>query len=323
MSKPQGYGKELSQQQLTMLSKGGLTPDLFHPSYIHMHPIADVDSYFSDEEEQSFAEFVDIGKRNPNALGTGRWKLNKKRNKILCLNLSKTAWDISFKSQLTEFISKYIGLDVDCKEFVDCYDLNKKTLVLDGFEYQLRILTSNAKRNGRKKQRMQSPIVDVFSLFDALTYSAISPYISILAIIDCHLGEKDEEESGSDTLSEVMGRACGDRVCCVSSISCNNMRSIIATSVHELLHTIGFDHCNSWRCVMNAQQTEENSIFLSPVNLYKLKYFHNKQHDELFIRQRYENMLNTQLIKHHPDFTSDKEWIIEKLRLMPQIITIN
>jgi len=41
----------------------------------------------------------------------------------------------------------------------------------------------------------------------------------------------------------VMGRACGNRVCCVSLHYCDyKLRCLLSTTFHELLHTLGVDH---------------------------------------------------------------------------------
>ena len=41
-----------------------------HPTLLDLHPVPDEDAYFSDEEEQTYDDFVDMGKRKPNSMGT-------------------------------------------------------------------------------------------------------------------------------------------------------------------------------------------------------------------------------------------------------------
>lgn len=76
-----------------------------------------------------------------------------------------------------------------------------------------------------------------------------------------------EEGSGLD------GRACGDGVAAVSycfkSVEHQyKLQDLIETVVHESLHTLGFDHCLAWRCVMNGVVGQE--IWPCPACMLKL-----------------------------------------------------
>ena len=47
----------------------------WHDSFEKLHPPAPRDCVLEDEEEQTYAEFKEMGKREPNEQGTGRNKL--------------------------------------------------------------------------------------------------------------------------------------------------------------------------------------------------------------------------------------------------------
>jgi hypothetical protein len=292
-----------------------------------MFPSPEEGSYFSDEEEQSFLDFVDAGKRNPNAAGTGRWKLTKKRNKILFMFIGKTILDLDKTMiNLKEYIQSFMNMDVDFKNLGDCYNLCDKKISIENQEYGF--ITFGAPRKGGKKKRrkliteIHENAVDVFSLFDILVDLAKEPYASVLCCIDCLLFERDDDTGEAH---EVMGRACGDRVACVSMHESTyrgdeNLKGFLSTSIHELLHTMGFDHCNSWKCVMNAiapTDEEDNCLFLSPVNLRKFKLLHKiGDEDTSFLLDRYKRILNTALIQTHPSFVLEKKWLSKIVALL-------
>jgi hypothetical protein len=56
-----------------------------------LYPAPHPDAIFEDEEEQTFEDFVDMGKRKPNIHGTGRWKLNAQRKRLCVYNFSSSS----------------------------------------------------------------------------------------------------------------------------------------------------------------------------------------------------------------------------------------
>ena len=84
----------------------------------------------------------------------------------------------------------------------------------------------------------------------------------------------------------IMGYSSGDGVSIVSLTECfdNKIKDInikyksaffemIKTSLHELSHSIGFDHCVEYHCIMNSQYVKEsykNPIYFCPICLCKL-----------------------------------------------------
>ena len=131
----------------------------------------------------------------------------------------------------------------------------------------------------------------------------------------CHL----TEEGGC-----VLGRACGDRVACVSLLDCCSFKETLCVGLHELLHTLGFDHCNSWQCVLNATG-DAPWLYLSPVNLSKLKHMHSIPiKDNIFVLKRYNSLLPlVEGLDSHTgsnggggEFQVEKEWLNQRIQSM-------
>ena len=159
-------------------------------------------------------------------------------------------------------------------------DGNAGTFTLDSCVYDI---TVSKKR--KKKGWLEEYRVDVFSLFDVLVHRAKSPYYSVLGLFDHVLTEEGEE---------VMGRACGDGVACVSLPMClPDVRTLLTTASHEVLHTLGIDHTSDQRCIMNALWIpKEEWPFLCLNNLRKLKLFHEEGNAPLYRTSRFK-MLTT------------------------------
>ena len=84
----------------------------------------------------------------------------------------------------------------------------------------------------------------------------------------------------------IMGFSSGDGASIVSLTECydNKLKDVVIrnknaffemvkTSLHELCHTIGIDHCVDYHCIMNSQYVKEsykNPIYFCPVCLCKL-----------------------------------------------------
>ena len=266
----------LTKTQLKVIGQD-FSNDIYHNSYHHLISKANKDDYYEDEEEQSFDDYVDMSKRNPNSCGTGRWKLNNKRYKILLIYLyDNVTPNMNLINDLKKFLKSYIQLDVDISILKVDLDINKKQIELKSNDnnvninedvygtYPLTFLPITTKIKTKKSIRRA---IEVFSLFDVLVHFVKEPYITSVTLVEHSLAEQYD-----DGVQEVLGRACGDRVCCVS-VPNNESRELMGTTVHELLHTIGFDHCNSFKCVMNAIAAE-TTLHLSPPNLRKLMLFH-------------------------------------------------
>lgn len=305
----------LGEQIATVLGLN-YSVSVYHKSYRSLHRPADENSFYSDEQEQTYDDFIEIGKRNPNIHGTGRWKLNKQRNKLgLFYFGNKDRTDLQ---NVADYLSAFIGLEVILICDKNALDISENTFRLAGNIYNINCWEKRRKGNKNSKYIVEK-YVDVFSLFDALVHVAKPPFISIVGLFDCKLAESDNSKSG---YFEVLGRACGDRVSCISLTECT--KSLFSTMVHEILHTIGFDHCNLWECVMNALQTENIFLFLSPVNLRKLIQFHGiNEHENgaIFLIQRYE-LLKSVLLRYGSYFNEEVKWIEEKVITLNNVCTL-
>lgn len=277
-----------------------------------LFPQAHPDAIFADEEEQTFSDFLDFGRRKPNTKGTGRWKLTKERDKLALFYFGNESKRPSNLNDIADFISATFCLEVKFFEQLDAIDIDTNTFTLDMAEYDITVI--NPKKRSSSKQKT----VDVFSLFDVLVHKADKPFAAIVGIFDCLLSEEGEE---------VLGRACGDRVACVSLQSCIETKTIVATIVHELFHTIGFDHCTSERCVMNALM-HEDWLFLSSTNMKKLKLYHEEESlvcnylfhaligsDGSKFEYNYYLRLLTVVERLGKDFRKDKMWLKKAIKL--------
>lgn len=332
----------LTSTQLNVIGKD-YSNDIYHKSYHHLISKPNKDDYYEDEEEQTYDEYVDMGKRNPNANGTGRWKLNNNRYKILLIYLYESMTpNMNLINDLKNFLKAYIQLDIEICILQTELDINKKQISINDNNininminkdiygtYPLKFLPITTKIKTKKSIRRA---IEVFSLFDILTHFVKQPYITSVTLVEHSLAEQCDE-----TVHEVLGRACGDRVCCVS-VPNNESRELMGTTVHELLHTLGFDHCNSFKCVMNAIAAE-TSLHLSPPNLRKLMLFHGlyksdrnrcrvtkamsySATEKTFMLTRYEELLKV-LTSFSPElYEEDCLWLRQMISALKAIYPI-
>ncbi len=318
----------LTKTQQSILGKG-YQSDVLHTKYSHLHPRADEDAYFSDEEEQSYAQFVDMGNRPPNEEGTGRFTITPSRNRIACLffvDRKKEKSNTNQKKQrerIREFLEIFLHVPVDIIEYdAKLLSIEDETIHIGDYIYELDMYPKLKKgTKKRKKENSSERAIEVFSLFDALEGIVTEPYLSMVAFIDSPLCEVMEKEEGSneEEYSIVYGRACGNRIACVSLVDCVTFKDLLCVTLHELLHTVGFDHCNSWRCLMNATGSD-SWIFLSPVNLRKLKVFHDiDDSNTSFLLERYEKLRQLLVLWQDSQFNRELTWLEEKLRIMKEL----
>ena len=108
----------------------------------------------------------------------------------------------------------------------------------------------------------------------------------------------------------IMGFSSGDGASIVSLTECydNKLKDVVIrnknaffemvkTSLHELCHTIGIDHCVDYHCIMNSQYVKEsykNPIYFCPICLCKLYVGLNlgleKRFNDLYQFYVYNNM---------------------------------
>ena len=121
----------------------------------------------------------------------------------------------------------------------------------------------------------------------------------------------------------VMGFSCGDGTSVVSLTECfdnkikdlnirnkNAFFEMIKTSLHELPHTFGIDHCVEYHCIMNSQYVKEsykNPIYFCPICLCKLYVGLNLDLEKRFINL-YQFYINN-------DMEASAKWIQNRLDL--------
>lgn len=66
----------------------------------------------------------------------------------------------------------------------------------------------------------------------------------------------------------IIGRATGDWIAVVT-LKGTHMKEIFESSAHELLHTMGVDHCIEFKCLMNAYIS--GGKHLCPIDMKKLE----------------------------------------------------
>lgn len=279
--------KRLTKWQKKALGSGYCT-EMWNPKLAKLYPKA-LKQNLDDGNltiSQSYDDFIDFGTRLPNEEGTGRFIVGmENRSTIHLMYLKGSVID----TKIEEFISTYFQLPV--------------VSTVTELSFQTK---SNKRSFSDTSQHMNYPLksikkkLDVFSIFDVLV-----EYLPANAYTGCLLVDFPIAEDG-DT---IYGRACGNRVAVVSSDGIHtDRRNYILIIIHELLHTFGVDHCESFACIMNPMNSDENTLELCPSELRKLHnavpYFDcKKRWKELEILCRNEGWIN------------DAEWYAERLRL--------
>ena len=121
----------------------------------------------------------------------------------------------------------------------------------------------------------------------------------------------------------IMGFSCGDGTSVVSLTECfdnkikdlnirnkNAFFEMSKTSLHELPHTFGIDHCVEYHCIMNSQYVKEsykNPIYFCPICLCKLYVGLNLDLEKRFINL-YQFYINN-------DMEESAKWIQNRLDL--------
>lgn len=265
-----------------------------------LFPAANPCCIFDDEENQTYESFVEIGNRNPNAQGTGRFKLIKSRREILVVYFgSKTNLPVHL-SEFLLFLSAFVQFEVQYEEQLDAINHKTRQMTLDEVVYDISVATPS-KKKARTSQSQTS--IDVFSLFDVLVHKAKKPFFTVVGLFDSILTEDGQQ---------IIGRACGDRVCCISLPYCSSIRTLMATTCHEVLRTMGFDHNTVDRCVMNAiAEDEAEWLFLSRLNIQELQLFHHgKSNMAIFFEEYHSSPLEVlQGSKVNHTFREDIQWL--------------
>ncbi|KAL7579809.1 hypothetical protein ACA910_021941 [Epithemia clementina (nom. ined.)] len=213
---------------------------VWRDSYAALHPPADPlslasadDDVGEQEEEQTFRQFMEMGKREPNERGTGRWKIEPNRRWTIAI----LPMDVGVSTELVQQLQVYLraffhGLPVEIHQQAFQVDICNGKLVCP------RAIMSSKKK--RQTTRQLFPLrhcwidgeehLEVFSLFDVMVpYFVLDHHYCVMGLTSHNLAEewmdhdnRSENNASSSSSSTtyhstpVLGRACGDRVCVVS-----------------------------------------------------------------------------------------------------------
>jgi hypothetical protein len=118
-----------------------------------LFPTADPNCVIEGEENQTYESFVDIGKRKPNMLGTGRFKLTKDRNKVLVVYFGSKEKIPLYLSDFL-YLSASITLEVQHEEQLNALNIVAKTMMLDGVSYD----STTSKQPKKKHANLKLPL---------------------------------------------------------------------------------------------------------------------------------------------------------------------
>ncbi|CAK56067.1 unnamed protein product (macronuclear) [Paramecium tetraurelia] len=128
-----------------------------------------------------------------------------------------------------------------------------------------------------KLEKDDKDIINVFSIFKVMTQVKPKNISSFIAIVDQDIYDPYQPQAN------ILGRAGNQRVCVVQVQT--EVNDFYSTIVHELLHTLGFGHCQYSNCLMYANIS--TSMQLCEKHLQKLS--HIKEIEEL---KRYRALLH-------------------------------
>jgi predicted Zn-dependent protease len=245
---------------------------------------------------QSYDEFIEYGSRLPNEEGTGRFIPgydNRDTIYVLQLKGSDKVDDL-----LVEFLSTYFCVKVELLMTELTMNITKNKSKKRSFDD----LSGNVSYPLRSNIKSE---VDVFSIFDVIVdYLPRNAYTAVL-LLDSSISLCENNES-------IYGRACGDRVAVVSSSGIGTTRELFTVIVHELLHTFGVDHCESFACIMNPCRGESHpsALELCPSELRKLSAA--VPHFKAGIVKRWEKLSD---LCERLGWERDAAWYKERLRL--------
>ena len=122
----------------------------------------------------------------------------------------------------------------------------------------------------------------------------------------------------------IMGYSCGNGASVVSLTECfdnsiknkiiKNNRAFVEmakTTLHELSHTFGIDHCVEYHCIMNSLSSKEsykNPIYFCPICLCKLYIGIN-----LDLEKRYNDLLD---FYTNNEMMESANWVKKRINLL-------
>ena len=216
------------------------------------------------EDIQTIKDFINDKERN---------KRTKLKNNIDVNYIGEIPEDLQiFSEKLLNLISLHFSINIRIKGELmverkkenqfRLYDLNQDTFFV-----------INAQQKKKKKERFQvykenkNIIIELNSgeILDALLNFLEDSTLTVLGITAYNIFNPDLPD---DT---IMGYSTGDGSSLVSLTECfdNKIKDInvrnnnaffemVKTSLHELCHTFGIDHCVEYHCIMNSQYVKES-----------------------------------------------------------------
>lgn len=282
--------------QAKALGKGDVQK-FWKPHFAHLYPKPDRSVLATSNPviSQSFEEFVEMGKQVPNEEGTGRFVVGDFNRRTIGVMFMK---DVTEDKNLVAFIECFIGLPV--RSIPSAFEIRR----------------SNAGRRRKATlidtdRMLEFPVVtttrgfiDCFSLFDILVEYIPEDAFSCVLFSDFAIYDSSTEND-----QEVYGRACGDRVAVISTAD-QTRRDLFLTTVHELLHTLGVDHCESWACTMNPCGGGDIlcAMDICPADLRKL----DTAVGNIDLVDRWTKLRDICLLE---GWTTDADWFAERIRL--------
>ena len=340
----------------------GAPPQIWHPSYAAQHERAPRGTAEDEDEEQSYEEFVDMGRRKPNTDGTGRFKLTQHRRAICVLPIPAAHHSAAQRAELRRHaaaLACLIGAFTTLPTAVSNVVLQLRRacggsdgdgpVIEDAAQNCAFPLGTSAQAMPPGRAAMAAAPIDVFDVFNVLVEYAEKDHYALVAVMDAEVGEDDGE---GGWLGPHMGRACGDRVAVVSMAACGSGNTgrdngekgadtleLCVTALHELMHTFGLDHCTEWRCLMNSVAGQVPWPFLAPHNLRKLQLVVGGDRPEAetakaWVVDRYRELERvwmkvfsvcgrSALIAHHLEWLCTKREAVEACtRLLTAAVTI-
>ena len=231
------------------------------------------------EDLQTIEDFINDKDRN---------KRTKLKNNIDVYYIGCIPKELQmFSEQLLNIISSHFSLNIRINGELMVEKTNKNYYRIYTLKQDL-YFSINTQNKPIKEERFQvykekkNSILELNSgeILDMLINFKKKTTIAVLGLTAYNIFNPDLPDD------VIMGYSCGNGASVVSLTECfdnklkdiirrnaNALFEMIKTSLHELCHTFGIDHCVEYHCIMNSQYVKEsykNPIYFCPVCLSKL-----------------------------------------------------